>query len=129
MKPIEAYLAKGEIHLNKSPVDQRVLQGEVVVLYDVEQESGFEYPQEAAREGIRSVLIVPLKVKDRPLGVMRVYSAQARHFGEVSIKFLSAVADLVALAIENAGLYATLRSSYEDLKVDLAEWHRFLALG
>ena len=125
----EAYLAKGEIHLNKSPVDQRVLQGEAVVLYDVEQESGFEYPQEAAREGIRSVLIVPLKVKDRPLGVMRVYSAQARHFGEVSIKFLSAVADLVALAIENAGLYATLRSSYEDLKVDLAEWHRFLALG
>lgn len=125
----EAYLTKGEIHLNKSPADQRVLQGEIVVLYDIEQEAGFEYPQEAAREGIRSVLVVPLKLKDRSLGVMRVYSAQPRHFGEVAIKFLSAVADLVALAVENAGLYTALQGRYEDLKVDLAEWHRFLALG
>ena len=125
----EAYLTKGEIHLNKSPIDQHVLQGEIVVLYDIEQEAGFEYPQEAVEEGIRSVLVVPVKLKDQPLGVMRVYSAQPRHFGEVAIKFLDAVADLVALAIENAGLYATLQVRYEDLKIDLAEWHRFLALG
>lgn len=125
----EDYLAKGEIHLKKSPVDQQVLQGEAVVLYDVEQETGFEYPQEAAKEGIRSVLVVPLKLKDRSLGLMRVYSAQPRHFGEVSIKFLSAMAEIVALAIENAGLYAALQARYEDLKIDLAEWHRFLALG
>jgi GAF domain-containing protein len=125
----EAYLTKGEIHLDKSPVDQRVLQGEIVVLYDIKQEAGFEYPQEAAREGIRSVLVVPLSLKDRALGVMRVYSAQPRHFGEVATKFLSAVAEVVALAIENAGLYATLQARYEDLKIDLAEWHRFLALG
>ena len=25
--------------------------------------------------------------------------------------------------------YATLQARYEDLKIDLAEWHRFLALG
>jgi GAF domain-containing protein len=125
----EAYLTKGIIHLDKSPVDQQVLKGEIVVLYDIEQEVGFEYPQEAVEEGIRSVLVVPLKLKDQPLGVMRVYSAQPRHFGEVAIEFLGAVADLVAVAIENAGLYATLKARYEDLKIDLAEWHRFLALG
>jgi GAF domain-containing protein len=125
----EAYLAKGEIHVDKSPVDQHVLQGKVVVLYDVERESGFEYPEEAAGEGIRSVLVVPLRLKDRTLGVMRVYSARPRHFGRVAISFLSSVADLVALAIENAELYATLHARYEDLKLDLAEWYRFLALG
>ena len=125
----ESYLAKGEIHLDKSPVDQQVLRGEVVVLYNVEQETGFEYPAEAVKEGIQSVLAAPLKLKDRPLGVMRVYSAQPRQFGDVAIGFLSAVADLVALAIENAGLYARLQSEYEDLKLDLAEWYRFLALG
>jgi GAF domain-containing protein len=124
-----SYLAKGEIHLAKSPVDQKVLQGEIVVLYDVEQESGFEYPDEATQEGIRSVLVVPLRLKERPLGVMRVYSAQARHFGPVATTFLSTVADLVALATENAGLYAKLHEQYEHLKVDLADWYRFLALG
>jgi GAF domain-containing protein len=123
------YLDKGEVHVAKSPTDQHALQGETVVLYDVGEEVGFEYPQEAVREGIRSVLVVSLKLKDRPLGVLRVYSAQPRHFGPVAITFLSSVADLVALAIENAGLYAALEDKYENLKLDLAEWYRFLALG
>jgi GAF domain-containing protein len=125
----ETYLAKGEVHMAKSPVDQRALQGEVVVLHDVEHETGLEYPAEAAEGGIRSVLVVPLKLKDRILGVMRVYSARSRHFGPVAIGFLTSVADLVALAIENAELYAALQARYEDLKLDMAEWYRFLALG
>jgi len=125
----EAYLAKGTVHLARSPVDQRVLQGSAVVLYDVEHEAGFEYPVEATREGIRSVLAVPLTLKDQTLGVMRVYSARARHFGPVASGFLTSAADLVALAIENARLYASLRARYEDMKLDVAEWHRFLALG
>ncbi|HHH41534.1 MAG TPA: GAF domain-containing protein [Chloroflexi bacterium] len=125
----ETYLAKGEVRVEASPVDQRVLRGEVVVLYDVEHEVGFQYPEEAAREGIRSVLAVPLRLKERTLGVMRVYSAQPRRFGRVATAFLTAVADLVALAIESAELYAALQARYEDLKLDLAEWYRFLALG
>ena len=32
-------------------------------------------------------------------------------------------------AIERAELHALLREQYEDLKLDLAQWHRFLALG
>jgi GAF domain-containing protein len=125
----EAYLAKGAVHLAKSPVDQRVLEGSAVVLYDVEHEAGFEYPAEALCEGIRSVLAVPLLLKEHALGVMRVYSARPRHFGPVAIRFLTSTADLVALAIENARLYAALQARYEDLKLDVAEWHRFLALG
>jgi GAF domain-containing protein len=125
----EAYLAKGTVHLAKSPVDQGVLQGSAVILHDVEHEAGFEYPDEAAREGIRSVLAVPLRLRDRTLGVMRVYSARPRYFGPVSMNFLTSAADLVALAIENAELYAALQARYEDVKLDVAEWHRFLALG
>lgn len=125
----QAYLAKGEIHVDKSAVDQRALAGEPVVLFDVEHEPGFEYPAEAAREGIRSVLVVPLRIKTRPLGVMRAYSARPRHFGPVAVNFLRSAADLVALAIENAQLYASLRTRYEDLKIDLADWYQFLALG
>ncbi|MGQ9668016.1 MAG: GAF domain-containing protein, partial [Anaerolineae bacterium] len=75
------------------------------------------------------VLVVPLVIKDRPLGVMRAYSARPRHFGPMAVNFLRSVAGLVALAIENAQLYASLRARYEDLKIDLADWYRFLALG
>jgi len=123
------YLSKGEVHVDKSPVDQKALQGEPVVLYDVATEPGFEYPEEARAEGIRSVLVVPLQLQDRVLGVMRVYSARPRHFSPVGINFLTSVAHLVALAIEKAQLHAALQEQYENLKVDLTELYRFLALG
>lgn len=123
------YLAKGPVLVASSPIDRRVLAGEVEVLHDVTMDQGFEYPSEAAQEGIRSVLVVPLTLQDRALGVMRVYSARPRHFSNVGITFLTSVADLVALAIERAELHAALKSQVEDLKLDVAEWHRFLALG
>jgi signal transduction protein with GAF and PtsI domain len=125
----ETYLSKGEIHKAHSPVDVQALQGHCVIIHDVQTEPGFEYPEEATREGIFSVLVVPLKLKERTLGVMRVYSGRPRHFTEVAATFLTSVADLVALAIERAELHAALQSGYDDLKLDMAEWYRFLALG
>ena len=75
------------------------------------------------------MLVVPLQLKQRTVGVMRVYSAQPRHYGPVDISFLTSIADLVALAVENAELYGALRARYENLKTDLADWYQFLALG
>jgi GAF domain-containing protein len=125
----EAYLAKGDIHLSKSEIDRRILKGEEVVLVDVERHPGLEYPAQAAQEGILSVIAVPLRSKGVIHGVMRAYSAQSRHFGPVAATFLKSVADLVSMAMENAELYSALKAYCKDLKKDLAEWHRFLALG
>jgi GAF domain-containing protein len=125
----ESYLAKGDIHVDRSEVDRRVLQGETAVVIEGEQKLKMEYAEEVAKEGILSILVVPLRLRDRTLGVMRVYSAQPRHFGPVAITFLKSIADLVCLAMENAELYAALQERYKDLKLDLADWHRFLALG
>lgn len=125
----EAYLAKGAVDIQRSPIDRRVLNGEAVVVYDVAGEDGFQYPTEAAAEGIRSVLAVPLRVKEQPVGVLRVYSAQPRHFTPVGINFLQSVAGLVAVAIENARLYEALQARYEGLKLEVSEWRRFLSLG
>lgn len=124
-----AYLSKGAVHVGRSRVDRKVLRGESVVIFDIAEDEDFEYPVEAAREGIRSVLVVPIRLKDRILGSMRVYSARPRHFGAVDIGFLTSVSGLVAMAIENGELYTALRARYEDLQVDLADWYRFLALG
>jgi len=125
----ESYRRKGDVHVSRSPIDQKVLKGESLILYDVAKEPGLEYPKEITQERIKSMLIVPLQLKDRILGVMRVYSAHPRHFSEVGVDFLTSVASLVALAIENARLYEALQANYEDLKLDLADWYRFLALG
>ncbi len=125
----EEYLNKGEVHPAKSEIDQRLLKGETVVIEDLETNSGVEYPQAALAEGIHSMLMVPLKLKGRVLGVLRVYSTRPRRFGPVAQNFVKSVADLTSLAIENAELYGALQGRYRNLKVDLADWYRFLALG
>jgi GAF domain-containing protein len=125
----ETYRAKGAVHLEKSGIDARVLMGETVVLHDIQGEPGFEYPREAAEEGILSALAVPLTQKKKNFGVIHVYSARPRHFGPVAVTFLKSMAGLISLAILNAQLYGTLKARNKDLELDLADWYRFLALG
>jgi GAF domain-containing protein len=125
----ERYLSKGPILVAQSPIDQRVLAGESVALSDVAETAGFQYPAEAQVEGIHSVLAVPLRAKDHIVGVMRVYSAQPRPFTAVGTEFLLSVAGIVAVAIENAKLYQALQARYDDLRLDVSEWYRFLSLG
>lgn len=126
----EDYLKKGEVQLAQSPIDQRVLDsGKPASITDVTQESGFQYVEAASREGIRSVLVLPLRIHDLMVGVMRLYSGQVRHFAPEEISLANAVADLGAIAIENARLHQMLKNRLEALKEDVDGWYRFLALG
>jgi len=88
-----------------------------------------QYPEEAQREGIRSVLVLPLCVHGTTIGVLRLYSGQVRRFSTEQLAFATAVADLGAVAIENAKLHAALKERVEALKTDSNGWYRFLALS
>jgi len=107
-----AYLAKGPVKVAQSTIDQRVLAGESVTLRNVAEESGFQYAEEAAKEGLSSVLSVPLQVKEEVLGVMRTYAHSERSFSRDEVALLEAFAHLAAIAIENAQLYEDIRRSY-----------------
>jgi putative nucleotidyltransferase with HDIG domain len=107
-----AYLSKGPVRIDDSPIDQRVLGGETVELRNVAEERGFQYAEEAAKEGLTSVLSVPLRVKEEVLGVMRIYAYSERKFTKDEIALLEAFANLAAIAIENAQLYEDVRRSY-----------------
>jgi GAF domain-containing protein len=126
----ETYLKKGEVRVTQSPIDQQVLRdARPVAITDLMTEAAFQYPEEARREGIRSVLVFPLRMKDAVVGVMRLYSAQVRKFSEDEITFAAAIADLGAVAIENAKLHQALKRRMEELRQDADGWYRFLALG
>jgi GAF domain-containing protein len=110
----DEYLNKGPVEVARSPVDQQILAGNSSQLADVSHDSSFQYPTEAAREGIVSLASVPLIAHGTPIGVLRVYTAVRRTFSETELHFLTAVADLAALSIENARLYDQMRQNYED---------------
>ena len=110
----ESYLNKGPVEVARSAVDQEILAGNATQLEDVAHDPSFQYPDEAAREGIVSVASVPLIAHGRAIGVLRVYSLKRRSFSDPDMHFLIAVADLAALCIENARLYDQVKQNYED---------------
>jgi GAF domain-containing protein len=126
----QAYLSKGGIDVERSDLDREVLQGKSVTIFDIEAEGGYQYPQEALNEGIRSVQAVPLvshgyqNEARRVIGVLRVYSAQPHRFSADESAFLRIIANLGALAIENARLYDELHRRVESLQPDEEGWQR-----
>jgi GAF domain-containing protein len=107
------YLSKGPVEVKSSPIDSEALSGTPVVVHDVRTDSRFQYQEAARREGIVSVLCVPLEVHGKAIGVIRVYTSESCTFHRDDIQFLSVLASLAALAIENANLYDSLKRSYD----------------
>jgi len=107
------YLHKGPVLVKESGIDRKALKGETIYIRNAQTNRNFQYRAMARREGIISVLVVPLQVGDNSMGVMRVYSGTEREFDEQEVKFLEAVASLSAIAIDNALLYEALRKNYD----------------
>ncbi len=107
------YLAKGPVDVERSPIDSEALQGKTIIIPDLSVDTRFQYQEAAKREGIVSILCVPLEVHGKSIGVMRVYTNEQHTFHDDDIQFLSVLASLAALAIENASLYHNLKSSYD----------------
>jgi GAF domain-containing protein len=107
------YLAKGPVDVEHSPIDSEALRGKPVTILDVCADRRFQYVEAARREGIVSILCVPLEVRGEAIGVLRVYTDEPCIFHEDDIQFLSVLASLAALAIENANLYESLKNSYD----------------
>jgi GAF domain-containing protein len=110
----QRYMQKGPVKLEKSQLDQEVLQGQAVYIRNAASDLRFQYPEEAHAEGIVSVFCVPLICKGEVLGVLRVYSGVEREFDAFDEEFLRTLASVSALAIENARLYGTLKQDFDE---------------
>jgi GAF domain-containing protein len=111
----QEYLGKGGVALSENPTDRQVLQGQVVYMNDVTTDARFKYRDDAKREGLASLLILPLMVEGRAIGVMRFYTRFPRAFTPDEIDFLGAIADLSGLAVENARVHQSVRTDLEAL--------------
>ncbi len=111
----DEYLAKGPVRLENSPIDYEALQGHPVAIEDVTTDPRWQYPEEARREGIVSVLAAPLITKGRGVGVIRVYTGEPRLFSPEEKELLEAIGRHAAIAVENARLYEIALSNYDQL--------------
>ena len=70
----------------------------------------------ARREGLVSLLSVPLIFAGQSIGALNVYKAETHNFSNEEIRILSALAELSGLAIEKARLYERIVDMEEELR-------------
>jgi signal transduction protein with GAF and PtsI domain len=116
----KGYVCKGPILIGESGLDRKVLKGRSVWLKDAQTAKDFQYGEMAQAEGIKSVLVVPLMLEKKAIGVLRVYVDRVRKFRDEEIKFLKAVANLSAIALDNARMHETLQ-----IRCDLMVAHKY----
>ncbi len=96
--------------------------GQSQYVRDVRAEARYLTPELARDEGLVSLLSVPLRVRDRVIGVLNCYTSEEREFGEEQIALFSTLANQTALAIENANLVtsaAIVREMHHRIKNNL----------
>ena len=115
-----AYRNKPPIKVGESISGQVVRKRQPIAVRDVTKDDRYMYPDIAKREGVRSLLSVPMMARDRIVGVINCYTAKEHRFSKDEIQVLSAIAHQAASAIERTRLIeeaVTAREALEARKV------------
>ncbi len=114
------YMQKGTVDAEKSMVG--CLRGETVHVQDISTDARIQYPEAARAEGIRSILSEPMTARGQIIGVIRIYAHNFHEFSTIEREFISGLADIGGIAIENARMYSHLSADYQNLINDVHQW-------
>jgi len=116
----EEYLTKPPLKVGEGIVGKVARDGVPIAVLDVRKDPRYRYADLARREGLCSLLSVPLKVRDKVIGVLNCYTAAPHRFSREEIDLFST--NQTALAIENARLVtnaAVMREMHHRVKNNL----------
>lgn len=120
-----AYIDRPNLRVNESLVGVVLKKLKPFTVLNVQENHNFNQTELARKEGLVSLLTVPLIFQDKALGVLSVYTPKLHRFANEEIRILTAMAGLSAVAIAKAKLLESIVVAEERLKA--AE--RLSALG
>jgi signal transduction protein with GAF and PtsI domain len=71
------YVRKGPVSADKSISE--ALEGKAVAILDATKDDRIQYREQAKKEGIASILSVPIMLREENIGVIRLYTAEPCH--------------------------------------------------
>ncbi|MGD8702971.1 MAG: GAF domain-containing protein [Desulfosarcina sp.] len=104
---LKAAYGLSNAYLHRGPLDDEmatyfILKGEPVLMPDATSDVHTLYHKDAAKEGVGSIIAVPIAIQEETIGMLRVLSAEQRFFSESDINFAMAIAEQSGVAIQNA---------------------------
>jgi len=104
----EEYLKERSLAIGEGVVGHVALHNKPMTIANVLKEPLYKEKELARREGLVSMLSVPMCIKDKVIGVINCYTSYPRTFSKSEEEMLSTVANQAAICIENSGLTETL---------------------
>ena len=108
------YLNKGPIHFMQTIREAK--DAIPIAIYDVTDDPRIQYPAAAKKEGISSLLGVPIISHNKIIGALRVYTANPWEFSFNDITLAQAVALICGMAMDMCRMYKGYKTSIEILK-------------
>jgi signal transduction histidine kinase len=121
----EAYLKKPRLSVEESVLGVVVRRKKPMQLENVQTSSRYQNVELARREGLISLLSVPLLFSGQVIGTLNVYTGKPYNFSNEEIRILGSLAELSAIAIEKARLYERV----VDVEEQLRQNEKLSALG
>ncbi len=110
----DEYLQKGPINFMSSIKEAE--NKEPVAIFDVKDDPRLQYPEQAVKEGISSILGVPIIAHGKTIGVLRVYSAEPWEFNHMDIALVQSIAQICGMSMDMCRMYKGYKTSIEILK-------------
>jgi len=106
----EQYRLKPSLKIGQSISGRAVQERRPIIVADVTRERDYMYPDLARKEGLCSLLSVPMLIRDKAVGVINSYTSVPHAFTGEEVKLMQAIANQAAIAIEHTTL---LEKSFE----------------
>ncbi len=112
----DTYNKKPNLKLGEGIAGKVARENKPMAIYDISREIEYKYKDVAEKEGLSSLLSVPLAVKGKVIGVLNNYTAYPHKFTKDEINILTTVANQAAIVIENAELMVKTKVIQEELE-------------
>lgn len=108
------FLDTSPIPVSQSVLDQQTLaKNKTVYVADMTTDPRVKNQHIAKREGLASALCAPMIYKEKPLGVIRVYTAEPHEFDWFERQMLRTIASTAAFVIAEAQLWKKAQESWQ----------------
>jgi signal transduction histidine kinase len=104
----EEYLKERNLAMGEGVVGHVALRNQPIAILNVLKDPLYKEKELAKKEGLVSMLSVPMCIKDRVIGVINCYTSYPHSFSKNEEEILTTVANQAAICIENSGLMETL---------------------
>lgn len=100
----EQYRRKPNLRIGQSISGRAVQERRPIIVSDVTKEREYMFPDVALKEGLCSLLSVPMMMREKAVGVINSYTSVPHTFTSEEVRLMQTIANQAAIAIEHTTL-------------------------